>query len=230
MMLKGADFIAGIRKRMERDVGKRPTDRAVAARLGMTVQSLSNWERRDDVTADQMAGLLLKVEAATTDRTQSGALRPIVEFFALEPAQIGSGENFCIFQAKVDGVEHPYLSGLRKELEVHHGVYIFHDSRGRALYAGKARSQSLWKEINLVFNRDRQLQNIRRVNHPERRQDFRTSDELRRQIRTANVRLHELAAYVSAYQVADGMIGNLESLLIRAFANDLLNKRMENFS
>ena len=228
--MKGAAFINNIRNRMERNLGKSPTDRAVAARLGMTVQSLSNWEARDDVSADQMAGLLLKVEAAAAERTQSGALRPIVEFFELAPAQVGSGQNFYIFQAKANGVEHPYLSGLRTELEAHHGIYIFHDSRGRALYAGKARSQSLWREINLVFNRDRQLQNIRRVNHPERRQDFRTSDELRRQIRTVNVRLHELAAYVSAYDVADGMIGDLESLLIRAFANDLLNKRMENFS
>lgn len=228
--MNGAEFIQSIRKRMERDLGKSPTDRAVAARLGMTVQSLSNWEAREVVSANQMASLLLKVEAATAERTQSSALRPIVEFFALVPAQVGSGNNLCIFQTKADGGEHPYLSGLRKELEAHHGIYIFHDSRGRALYAGKARSQSLWKEINLVFNRDRQLQNIRRVNHPERRQDFRTSDELRRQIRTVNVRLHELAAYISAYEVADGMIGNLESLLIRAFANDLLNKRMENFS
>ncbi len=228
--MTGAQFIASIRKRMERELGKQPTNRAVAAKLGVTVQALSNWEARDEVTADQMAGLIFKVESVSANRTQLSALRPIVEFFELTPAQIGSGENYCIFQAKVDGFEHPYLLGLRKELEAHHGIYIFHDSRGRALYAGKARSQSLWKEINLVFNRDRQLQNIRRVNHPEHRQDFRTSDELRRQIRTVNVRLHELAAYVSAYEVADGMIGQLESLLIRAFANDLLNKRMENFS
>ncbi|MEG3162856.1 hypothetical protein U1763_20330 [Sphingomonas sp. LB2R24] len=228
--MKGADFINNIRKRMESELGKAPTDRAVAARLGMTVQSLSNWQARDDVSADQLAGMLFKVEAAAAERMQSSALRPIVEFFELSPAQVGSGQNFCIFQAKMDGVEHPYLSGLKAELEARHGIYIFHDSRGRALYAGKARSQSLWKEINLVFNRDRQLQNIRRVNHPERRQDFRTSDELRRQIRTVTVRLHELAAYVSAYEVADGMIGDLESLLIRAFANDLLNKRMENFT
>jgi hypothetical protein len=45
-----------------------------------------------------------------------------------------------------------------------------------------------------------------------------------------NVRLHELAEYVSAYQVADEMIGDIESLLIRAFPNDLLNKKIENFT
>lgn len=228
--MKGLDLIESLSKRMERELGKKPTDRAMAARLGMTVQSLARWEARADVTPDQVASLLLRVEAAAVQRSQSSALRPIVEFFELEPTQVGTGDNYCIFQAKADGVEHPYLSGLKQQLDSHHGIYIFHDSRGRALYAGKAQKQSLWKEINSVFNRDRQLQTIRRVNHPERRQDFRTSDEIRRQIRTRNVRLHELATYVSAYAVPDGMIGDLESLLIRAFANDLLNKRMENFS
>lgn len=69
-----------------------------------------------------------------------------------------------------------------------------------------------------------------RVQHPERRQDFRTSDEMRRQIRPINVRLHELAEYVSAYQVSEGMIGDIESLLIRAFPNDLLNKKIEDLT
>jgi hypothetical protein len=127
---------------------------------------------------------------------------------------------------------HPYLAGLKRELEAHRGVYVFYDSRGRALYVGKTKSQSLWKEINLAYNRDRdpRLQSILRVQHPERRQDFRTSDEMRRQIRPINVRLHELAQYVSAYQVADEMIGDIESLLIRSFPNDLLNKKIENLT
>ncbi|MES3154259.1 hypothetical protein [Sphingomonas faeni] len=69
-----------------------------------------------------------------------------------------------------------------------------------------------------------------RVNHLQSRKDFRTSDEVSRQIRSVNVRLHELAEYVSAYRVADAMINNVESLLIRAFPNDLLNKRIENLA
>ena len=87
----------------------------------------------------------------------------------------------------------------------------------------------MWKEINLAFNRDRGVQKIRRVNHPDRRQDFRTSDEMRRQILSTQVRLSDLATYVSAWRVADGMICDLEALLIRAFPNDLLNTKMENF-
>ena len=42
--------------------------------------------------------------------------------------------------------------------------------------------------------------------------------------------LFDLAAYFSAYEVADGMIEELEALLVRAFANDLLNVKMETFA
>ena len=41
--------------------------------------------------------------------------------------------------------------------------------------------------------------------------------------------LADIAAYFSAYEVAPGMIDVIETLLIRAFANDLLNKKMETF-
>ena len=41
------------------------------------------------------------------------------------------------------------------------------------------------------------------------------------------VQLHDIAAYVSAYHVADGLIERFEALVIRSFANDLLNVRMK---
>jgi hypothetical protein len=126
--------------------------------------------------------------------------------------------------------KHPYLVGLRRELESHHGVYVFFDSRGQAIYSGKARKQKLWKELNLVFNRKRKaLQKIRRVKHPSRKQTYKTTQEKSRQITEYSVPLHELARYFSAYYVADGMVDVVESLLVRSFANDLLNKRMETF-
>ena len=229
--MTGADFIDQVRKSLAERDETPATDRAVAARLGMSITSLANWKSRPQVTAPQMARLMLSIERASETRAHSGTIRPIVEFFQVSRAQIREGENFRIFRVEDDsGEKQPYLSGLKAELEAHHGIYLFYDSRGRGLYAGKARAQNLWKEINLAFNRDRSVQNILRVNHLESRKDFRTSDEITRQIRPSNVRLHELAEYVSAYRVADAMIGNLESLLIRAFPNDLLNKRIENLA
>ena len=114
--------------------------------------------------------------------------------------------------------------------KAHHGVYVFFDSRGQVIYAGKARKQNLWKEMTNAFNRKRgDIQYIRRVKHPLRRQNYRTSQEKVRQITEYVVPLYELATYFSAYHVADRMISRVEALLVRSAANDLLNKRMETF-
>ena len=135
-----------------------------------------------------------------------------------------------MFSIEVDGAEHRYRAGLKESLDNNNGVYVFYDSRGHAIYAGKAVGQSLWKEMNLAFNRERgDLQMIRRVAHPTRNEEYRPAGEVDRQIRDETVLLSELAEYFSAYRVTDGFIGEVESLLVRAFANDLLNKRMEKF-
>jgi hypothetical protein len=229
--MTGAELIEQIRTAITGSDEGPATDRAVAKRLGISITGLSNWKKRETVTPKQITGLMLSLELATEARIHSRAIQPIVEFFELSPKPVGSGDKYKVFGIHDnEGYILPYLAGLKVELESHHGVYLFYDSRGRALYAGKARYQSLWTELNLAYNRDRGVQNILRVNHPQGRKDFRTSDEVTRQIRSVNVRLHELAAYVSAYRVVDAMIGNVESLLIRAFPNDLLNKRMENIN
>jgi hypothetical protein len=230
--VNGKELIDQVRRSIAVAGSPAPTDRALAAYLGISLTSLANWRSREVITTRQLAGLLSAVAKASKRRAEAEAIKPIVEFFQIQQATVGNGDTYRIFDAGKGDDEHPYLAGLKRELEAHRGVYIFDDSRGRALYTGKTKAQSLWKEINLAYNRDRDpnLQRILRVQHPERRQDFRTSDEMRRQIRPINVRLHELAEYVSAYQVSDGMIGDIESLLIRAFPNDLLNKKIENLT
>lgn len=226
--MKGSDVLDAIRKTLKaRDIPV--TDRSVAGHLGISSTALAGWKAREEVTASQLARLLASVEKAAEARTHQAVIRPIVEFFEIRQEPSRGGASQQIFNPGSGDEAHPYLTGLRQELIRHHGVYIFYDSRGRALYAGQARAQTLWKEINLAFNRDRGVQKIRRTSHPERKQEFRKSDEVRRQIRSTNVRLHDLATYVSAYRVADAMICDLEALLIRAFPNDLLNTKMENF-
>lgn len=228
--MNGADFIEGVKRRL-RDTGVVPaTDRQIADHLGITLHALRNWRGRKTITVRQMVGLLFRTERRAVEKAQKQALRPIVEFFKLSPSVSSGGARTEIFSVREgDGKKDPYLRGLKDELETHHGIYVFHDSRGRALYVGKARQTNLWREIKRAYNRDRSVQKILRVKHPERRQKFRTSDEKRRQIRPQTVPLHDLAAYISAYHVSDELIGELESLLIRSFANDLLNVRMEKF-
>ena len=80
-----------------------------------------------------------------------------------------------------------------------------------------------------AINRDRDVQKVKRVNHPVRRVRFRTSDEYNRQIVQKKMKLHELAYYMSAYEVPTHIISVFEAMLIRSFANDILNVRTETF-
>lgn len=224
--MTGEAIVSGFRHRLAVS-----SDSGVAVKLGVTNATLSQWKQLKMVTARQIIGLVLKSQEAAARQVERTAIQPVVEFFPLNKKTIGSGKNFEMFDNYAGSEEpHPYLSGLKAELEKHHGVYVFFDSSGRAIYAGKARKQKLWKEMNLVFNRNRSdLQTIRRVKHPSTKSAYKTSDEKSRQIVGVSVPLHELAAYVSAYAVKDGLISVVEAMLVRSFANDLLNKRMERF-
>jgi hypothetical protein len=203
------------------------TDAALAKHLGLTPAALSVWRRWKVVTPKQILNVLARAERAAQRELHHHAIRPVVEFFKLEKVPSKQGAKFEIFDASPS---HPYLRGLFEELRAHHGVYVFFDSRGHAIYAGKARKQKLWKEINLAFNRDRKaVQAVKRVNHPSRKQPYKTNDEKQRQIYLRAVPLHEMAAYISAYSVVDEMVDSVEAMLVRSFANDLLNVRMEKF-
>lgn len=208
-----------------------PTIRALAKKLGLSEQVIRNWSNRDSVTPRQVAHLVKKAIQSSLVSTHAQALRPLVEFFPIAKVRSRGGAKFELFSVKDGRGIHPYLGGLRNELESSHGIYIFFDSRGQAIYAGKARRTNLWGEMTSAFNRERDsVQTIKRVRHPVNRIVYKTSDEKTRQIIESAVPLHELSHYFSAYLVADGLIDDLESLLVRGFANDLLNIRMERFT
>lgn len=224
--MKGEDVIGALKKKL-----KVKTDIALANRLGMSIPAIGNWKKRRKVTPRQFAELVHRTSNAGATNFQATAIRPLVEFFPIEKCESSQGANYEVFSEEDGEKDHPYRGGLRKELCDHHGVYIFFDSRGQAIYAGKAKRQNLWREINSTFNRERgDVQTIKRVRHPDRRQSYQTTKEKSRQITANVVPLHELAAYFSAYDVADSMIEDLEALLVRSFANDLLNIRMEKFA
>ena len=156
-------------------------------------------------------------------------VRPIVEFFEFEIADAPRSDNAVLFSEMWEETTHRYLEGVKDELQRARGIYIYYDSRGRAIYAGKAEEQSLWKEMNLALNRGRgDVQSIRRVSHPTNSVPYRGPEEKKRRIVKQEVKLWEIATYFSAYAIAPrSIIGMFEALLVRGFANDLLNKRME---
>lgn len=206
---------------------KSVTDSVLAKILGVTKPQIANY-RGKDLTPRQIVNLVEKYSRASEREFVNLTVVPIVEFMQLSPSR--KKVRWEIFDVcDEEGREHPYLSGLRKNLERSHGIYIFYDSRGRAIYAGKAQRLFLWNEMNNALNRDRgEVQNIKRVSHPTNRVEYRGPQEQRRQIAKQSVPLHDIASYCSAYQVPDALIGKFEALIVRAFANDLLNVRMEN--
>lgn len=205
------------------------TDRALAARLGMTEIALGNWKRKTTpLTPRQIANAIDKASRVAVGHAQRGMLRPIAEFFPLDAIESAGGVKYELFPTGKD--DNPLHVQLRAQLAAARGIYIFYDTRGRAIYAGKAKRQSLWNEMKNVFNRDRDTQTVYRVKHPTRGQTFVPAHEKPRQPKRTQLRLNDLAAYVSAYEVDPAMINDLEALLVRGFANDLLNVRMERFS
>lgn len=201
----------------------------LAAVLGVTVGTLTNWKNRDeDLSPLQVASALAKSQTAAVQKVQLETIQPIVEFYRIDRCSTKRNAHWQVLDGGKDG--NLYAQGLKAELEDSHGIYIFYDSRGHALYVGKAREQTIWKEMNLAFNRKRDVQNISLVHHPERNQEFKPGYEKLRQPKDTRLELFDLACYFSAYHVHHGMIDDLEALMVRGFANNLLNVRMETFA
>lgn len=227
--MQGAALINQLRRTFEAKTGERLTDIGLANRLGVTAAKLAQLKAAATLSPLQVARLIAMVDAAATARASRELLRTVVEFYPIDAVPSARGGANELFSVALGDAEHPYRRGLKGELEASRGIYIFYDSRGRALYAGKAKDQSLWREMTLAYNRDRgQVQSLARVDHPDR-VAFRRAEEKRRQILTRQVPLCELAIYFSAYAVQRDMIDDMEALLIRAFPNDLLNIKREHF-
>jgi len=212
----------------EKDADRFRTDSDVAAYLNITQAQLSQWRTsRKNLTNLQIHRLFEKSRKAAENEIRQSAIRPIVEFFPIDYTESRQGKNWKLLPT--DGSASKHVRGLHQELSTSKGVYLFYDTRGHALYAGRTTNQNLWAEMNNVLNRPRETQKIKLVQHPTRNQKFVSAVDQPRRIKKTPVLLADVASYFSAYEVELGMIAALEALLIRAFANDLLNAKMETF-
>lgn len=153
-----------------------------------------------------------------------GFITPIKEYFPIEKVESRHGKNYEISPP----VSYRDIwKKLREELQkAYSGIYIFYDSSGRAIYVGKTAGTkiSLWTRMKMSFNHDQQKS--RKLYSIDHGPGAKTQNQ---KLGPKPVQLHELAKYFSAYEVDPGMVHNIEALLIRAFADNLMNKKMETF-
>ena len=212
----------------ERDSDRFKTDSDVASYLNITPARLSQWRKSGgNLTNLQINRLFEKSRLAGANEIRRSAIKPIVEFFPIDYTESRQRKNWKLFPTD-DGASR-HIRELHQKLSTSKGVYLFYDTRGHALYAGRTTDQDLWAEMNNALNRPRETQKIKLVEHPTGNRKFVPASDRLRSITKTPVLLADMAAYFSAYEVELGMVSALEALLIRAFANDLLNARMETF-
>ena len=103
--------------------------------LGVSVQTLINWKNRgEDLSPTQIASAITKSCEVARNRAHFDAIKPIVEYYEIDAIEKGTG--WQIFDGGDNDTLH--ARGLRSALAEASGVYIFYDSRGKSIYAGKA--------------------------------------------------------------------------------------------
>jgi hypothetical protein len=199
--MDGTDLLDEISQRIARRGKKTVTDAVLARAIGVAQPTLALW-RAKQLTPRQVVNIMEKHTKKVKTQTIAQAVKPIVEFFNIDAVASKHGAKWELFSVSEVGGKagkHPYLAGLQKRLKASHGIYVFHDSRGRAIYVGKAHRQTLWTEMNLAFNRDRgEVQNIKQIDHPSSKVAYKGTADGRRLIKKKPVALHKIASYISA--------------------------------
>lgn len=218
--MDGKELINVLKKQFEVQ-----SDIELSKLAGISIATINTWKSNSSKLAPRQIGYLInQVRKKESEACIKSAIQPIVEYYELEHSDSRHGANWELIPSK-DGRG----KKVRLELESCKGIYIFYNSQCEAIYLGKAKKQNLWKEMNLAFNRERSNQVVWTVHHPERGQDFTPAHQKLRPLQKTKVFLTEIASYFSAYKVDECLIDNLEALMIRGFANDLTNVRMEKF-
>lgn len=172
--------------------------------LGLSAAAVSGILNKGRVQRASLEKMMDRIEEGITLNTLNSIYSPICE---LEEIKVGCEQ--ITFKKKSKNV-----SEQLERLKGTNGVYIFYDSVGKAIYAGRAIDQTLFDEMNKVLVRNRTNAQI------IYRQD-------KGQMRKSVYYIADAAHYISAYDVRPELIPSFEAILVNAFPNDLTNIRME---
>ncbi|MEQ1592515.1 MAG: hypothetical protein ABL892_09020 [Thiobacillaceae bacterium] len=197
----------------------------IAQLIGLTPARISQMQSGGrNLSTRQIASYIAKAKESGRSQALADPIRPIVEMYPLGAVKSKQGAKWELLStSKADKRNQT----LKQHLVAAQGIYLFYDSLGRAIYAGKTESQNIWKEMTNAFNRERSNHQALLVSHPSTGKSFSPAHEKQRQPRKRIVYLYDTAVYFSAYEVSPPLIPKLEALLVRAFCNTLSNKKME---
>lgn len=212
--LDGKQFMENLRSRFHAN-----TNLDLAIELGLTQQAFYQYEKKP-IGVKEVATLIRKAR----EHFAQNAIKPIIEFYPITKSATTHGAQSEIIDASKNSKRG---QKIRELLRKKHGIYLFYNSQGKLLYIGKAEKTHLWQEIKNAYNRTRADQKIYSVNHPTTGSSFEPAFKAPRQIKKISFKLHDLAAYFSAYEVEDALVHHLEAAIIRMVPNDNLNAKIE---
>lgn len=171
----------------------------LAAMLGVTQGTISNWVH--DAATPTKPQVVRIVKAFRTRMTRD-LITPLIEYRSISPNKIGNAWTF--------GLQPHELKIVRKYLLGKHGIYVFYSSAGAPIYVGKS-TNCLFTESKTQLKADLN----RAVRLPKKLKDSQVG---------------AIACFMSAYQInVSEATKNIESFLLRAFANGLYNKNSGEF-
>jgi transcriptional regulator with XRE-family HTH domain len=171
----------------------------LADMLNVHPATVGNWLNDTTTPTNPQVERIVK---AFSDHVGRQLVQPIFEYKPIHPSRNANSWNF--------GIPAPDAEALRADLLNRHGIYIFYSSAGTVIYLGKSTS--------CLFDESKQRL-AAKMNRPLR---------LPRKINGAEV--GAVARYMSAYHVSvSAATKNIESFLLRAFANSIYNKNSGEF-
>ena len=176
------------------------TQEKIARKLGVNQTTISNWKNGKNTPSKKNLEMLIN---AFREHHAQTLIRPIFEFKEILPFCKGSSWGFSS--------DTEALNEIRGKLSKKIGIYLFYDSAGKAIYLGKSDA--------CLYNEAKQ-----RLNGLANRPFYKPN-------KSAHPFMGDMAKYLSAYEVTvPAAIKNIESFMLRSFANDLMNKNSGNFN
>ena len=174
------------------------TQEKLARKLEVNQATISNWKNGKNTPSKKNLEMLIN---AFKEHHAQTLIRPIFEFKEILPYRNGSS---WVFSHETEA-----LNIIKSELTKKIGIYLFYDSAGKAIYLGKS-DVCLFNEAKQRLNAlaNRPFYNPNKNAHPF---------------------MGDMAKFLSAYEVTvQAAIKNIESFMLRSFANDLMNKNSGN--